>query len=97
MPNSSIPDEIPNFVGRDKECKAVEDHLTDEVTRLVNVWGPPGFGKTSVAIRVAHHLKEKNIPAYFVSVRGMESKEDLVSKLLSMFACLLYTSDAADE
>ena len=86
MPDSSIPDEIPNFVGRDKECKAVEDHLTDEVTRLVNVWGPPGFGKTSVAIRVAHHLQEKNIPAYFVSVRGMESKEDLVSKLLSMFA-----------
>ena len=86
VPDSSIPDEIQYFVGRDKECKAVEDHLTDEVTRLVNVWGPPGFGKTSVAIRVAHHLKEKNIPAYFVSVRGMESKEDLVSKLLSMFA-----------
>ena len=39
-----------------------------------------------MAIRVAHHLQEKNIPAYFVSVRGMESKEDLVSKLLSMFA-----------
>ena len=39
-----------------------------------------------MAIRVAHHLQEKKIPAYFVSVRGMESKEDLVSKLLSMFA-----------
>ena len=86
VPDPSTPYEIPNFVGRDKECKAVEHHLTDEVTRLVNVWGPPGFGKTSVAIRVAHHLQEKNIPAYFVSVRGMESKEDLVSKLLSMFA-----------
>ena len=39
-----------------------------------------------MAIRVAHQLQEKNIPVYFVSVRGMESKEDLVSKLLSMFA-----------
>ena len=86
VPDPSIPYEIPNFVGRDKECKAVEHHLTDEVTRLVNVWGAPGFGKTSVAIRVAHHLQEKNIPVYFASVRGMESKEDLVSKLLSMFA-----------
>ena len=86
VPDPSIPYEIPNFVGRDKECKAVERHLTDEVTRLVNVWGAPGFGKTSVAIRVAHHLQEKNIPVYFASVRGMESKEDLVSKLLSMFA-----------
>ena len=86
VPDPSTPYEIPNFVGRDKECKAVERHLTDEVTRLVNVWGAPGFGKTSVAIRVAHHLQEKNIPVYFASVRGMESKEDLVSKLLSMFA-----------
>ena len=86
MPDSSIPDEIPNFVGRDKECKAVEHHLTNEVTRLVNVWGPPGFGKTSVAIRVAHHLQEKNIPVFFASARGMESKEDLISKMLSMFA-----------
>ena len=86
VPDPSTPYEIPNFVGRDKECKAVERHLTDEVTRLVNVWGAPGFGKTSVAIRVAHYLQEKNIPVYFASVRGMESKEDLVSKLLSMFA-----------
>ena len=86
VPDPSIPYEIPNFVGRDKECKAVEHHLTGEVTRLVNVWGAPGIGKTSVAIRVAHHLQEKNIPVYFASVRGMESKEDLVSKLLSMFA-----------
>ena len=85
MPDSSIPDEVPNFVGRDKECKEVEHHLTDELTRLVNVWGPPGFGKTSVAIRVAHQLQEKNFPVYFASVRGMKSMEDLVSKLLSIF------------
>ena len=85
VPDSSIPDEIPNFVGRDKACKSIEDHLTDEVTRLVNVWGPPGFGKTSVAIRVAHRLQKKNIPVYFASLRGMESKKDLVSKLLSTF------------
>ncbi|CAH3194963.1 unnamed protein product [Porites evermanni] len=85
VPKSSIPDELPNFVGRDKECKAVEHHLTDEVTRLVNVWGPPGFGKTSVAIRVAHHLQEKNFPVYFASVRAVESMEDLVSKLLRVF------------
>ena len=85
MPDSSIPDELPNFVGRDKECKVVEHHLTDEVTRLVNIWGPPGFGKTSVAIRVAHHLQEKNFPVYFASVRGVESMEDLVSMLLRIF------------
>lgn len=77
---------MSHFVGRQKECQAILHHLTDENTRLVNVWGPPGFGKTSVAIHVAHYLHEDmKIPVYFASLRGMESKEDLVSKLLSMF------------
>ena len=74
VPDSSIPDELPNFVGRDKECKAIEHHLTDEVTRLVNVSGPPGFGKTSVAIRVAHHLQEKNFPVYRLRFRSWSGK-----------------------
>ena len=61
------------------------DYLTNEDTRLVDVWGPPGFGKTSVAINVAHHLQEMQFPVYFASLRGMESKDELVSKLLSIF------------
>ena len=39
-----------------------------------------------MAINVAHQLREKNIPVYFLPLRGMTSKEDLVSKLLSVFA-----------
>ena len=86
MPQSCVPDKIPNFVGRQDQCREIQSHLTDENTRIVNVWGPPGFGKTSVAISVAHQLKEKNIPVYFAPLRGMVSKEELVSKLLSIFA-----------
>lgn len=86
MPQSCVPDKIPNFVGRQDQCKEIQSHLADENTRIVNVWGPPGFGKTSVAISVAHQLREKNIPVYFAPLRGMVSKEELVSKLLSIFA-----------
>ena len=86
MPQSCVPDKIPNFVGRQDQCREIQSHLTDENTRIVNVWGPPGFGKTSVAISVAHQLREKNIPVYFAPLRGMVSKEELVSKLLSIFA-----------
>ncbi|XP_078355864.1 uncharacterized protein LOC144651641 isoform X2 [Oculina patagonica] len=85
VPISCIPEKIPHFVGRQEECLAVLNHLTRGDTRLVDVWGPPGFGKTSVAVKVAHHLKEMKIPVYFTSLRGMKSKEDLVSKLLSIF------------
>ena len=85
-PQSCIPDQIPNFVGRQEECKEIQNHLTQGKTRIVNVWGPPAFGKTSVAINVAHQLRENNIPVYFLPLRGMTSKEELVSKLISMFA-----------
>ena len=61
------------------------NQLTDGDTRLVNVWGPPGFGKTSVAINVAQQLKDMEIPVYFASLRGMKRKDDLVSKLLGIF------------
>lgn len=53
---------------------------------MVDVWGPPGFGKTSVAINVADHLRAMEIPVYFISLRGMKSKNELVSKLFSKFA-----------
>ena len=81
VPESCVPNEIPHFYGRQK------DHLTGcENTRLVVIWGSPGFGKTSVAINIAHRLLENRIPVYFVSLRGMRSKNELVSKLLSIFA-----------
>ena len=85
VPVSCIPDKIPHFVGRQKECEAVLDHLTNKDTRLVDIWGPPGFGKTSLAINVAHHLREMKIPVYFTSLRGMKSKDEIVSKLLRIF------------
>ena len=86
MPEYCVPDEIPHFHGRQKECEAVLGHLTgSENTRLVDIWGSPGFGKTSVAINIAHRLLENSIPVYFVSLRGMRSRDELVSKLLSIF------------
>ena len=81
-----MPDKIPHFVGRQKESQVILDHLTNQGTRLVDIWGPPGFGKTSVAINVAHQLREMEIPTFFTSLRGMTSKDELVSKLLSIFA-----------
>ncbi len=86
MPISGIPGNIQHFVGRQKECQAILDHLRNGETRLVHVWGPPAFGKTSAAINVAHQLREMEIPVYFASLRGMERNDDLVSKLLGIFA-----------
>jgi len=39
-----------------------------------------------VAINVAHDLRAMEIPVFFISLRGMRRKDDLLSKLLSIFA-----------
>jgi len=59
--------------------------MTSDSTRLVSVWGSPGFGKTSVAIAVGHHLQAREVPVFFLSLRGLKTKSDLTSKFLSLF------------
>ena len=92
FPYFGIPAKIPHFIGRQEESQAILDHLTAGDTRLVDVWGPPGFGKTSVAINVAHHLRAMEIPVYLISLRGMKSKGEFVSKLFSKFAVTIQKS-----
>ena len=57
--------------------------MSSESTRLVSMWGSPGFGKTSVAIAVAHALQSQGLPVYWVSLRGVVFKADLASQFLS--------------
>ena len=76
---------VPHFTGRQRECEEITGHVTSESTRIVSIWGSPGFGKTSVASAVGHHLESQGLPVYFLSLRGLQSKADLTSKLLSFF------------
>ena len=48
----------------------------------MSIWGSPGFGKTSVAIALGHALHSQGLPVFWVSLRGLRSKADLVSKFL---------------
>ena len=76
---------VPHFTGRQRECDEITGHVTSESTRIVSIWGSPGFGKTSVATAVGHRLHSQALPVYFLSLRGVQSKTDLTSKLLSLF------------
>ena len=76
---------VPHFTGRQKECEKITGHVTSGSTRIVSIWGSPGFGKTSVAIAVGHHLHSQGLPVYFLSLRGLQSTTDLASKFLSLF------------
>ena len=76
---------IPHFTGRQRECEEITGHVASGSTRIVSIWGSPGFGKTSVAVAVAHHLSSQGLPVYFLSLRGLQSPADLTKKLLGCF------------
>lgn len=78
-----LPPRVPYFTGRQKECDEIIGHLFSESTRIVSIWGSPGFGKTSVAIAVGHEIQSRGLPVFWLSLRGLQSKADLTSKLLS--------------
>ena len=76
---------IPHFTGRQRECEEIAGYVASRSTRIVSIGGSPGFGKTSVAVAVAHHLSSQGLPVYFLSLRGLQSTADLTRKLLGFF------------
>lgn len=51
---AQLPRDVPAFVGRGRELAAVEGLLA--ATGRVLVAGPPGIGKTALAVRAAHRV-----------------------------------------
>ena len=83
LPRDCLPPMVPNFTGRQSECHEIVGLLASESTRIVSIWGSSGFGKRSVTITVGHDLQSQGLPVYWLSLRGLQSKGDFTSKLLS--------------
>jgi Cdc6-like AAA superfamily ATPase len=77
---------VPHFIGRQQKVEDISRVLTSTSARLVSVSGPPGFGKTSLAIGVGHQLRQLGLPVYFLSLRSVKTAEELISDLLNTFA-----------
>ena len=57
-PTSCLPEKSPFFTARKAEIDKVITFLNDKERVLVSLHGGPGFGKTAIAIEVAHKLDE---------------------------------------
>jgi tetratricopeptide (TPR) repeat protein/Ni2+-binding GTPase involved in maturation of urease and hydrogenase len=81
-----LPDMVPNFTGRDSECEEIVDYLTSKTKRIVTISGSPGFGKTSLAKAVCHHLKRQGVVVYYLSLIDVKRSKDFESELLNSFS-----------
>ena len=85
QPKPHIPSAVPMFTGRENEIEEISKLITDDSTRVVNIWGSPGFGKTSIAIQEAHHLLSSGYSVYFFRMQRISTIDDLASKILTIF------------
>ena len=74
--HSNLPSRPSAIVGREIEVQKVISALLSH--RLVNIYGPPKAGKTSVALLAAHFQRERGRWAdgvFYVSMRGVGGME----------------------
>ena len=75
----SLPDRA-NLVGRSDICENIISALSSN--EAVEIVAPPGYGKTSVAIEVAHSMIEVKKNIAYVNPRGVTCVDDLASKII---------------
>jgi len=66
---TNIPIQPTPLIGRDQDAAAAQKRLLDEDARLLTLVGPPGVGKTRLAIQIASSvLNEFGDGVYFISL-----------------------------
>ena len=68
------------MVGRDDTCEHIFSLLSSSIA--VIVFAPPGYGKTSVAIEVAHRMIERGKFVAYVNPQVVTCVEDLGSQII---------------
>lgn len=84
QPNLPLNDN--NFIGREEEIKEIASLLKSQSTRIVGVFGPPGSGKSEVAIAVGHYLKHQGKAIYHIDLTDVNTEDGLISAILRYFS-----------
>src|SRR5258706_15595455 len=81
VPPHNLPAQIPSFIGRSRELAELKASLL--ASRLVTLTGPPGTGKTRLALEGASALLEHYLDGvYFVSLAAIQDA-DLVAHTIA--------------
>lgn len=80
---TNIPSPPTLLIGRDQEVANARKHLLDEGVRLLTFVGPPGVGKTRLAIQAASNLLDEFCEgAHFVSLASVNDS-NLVAETIA--------------
>ncbi len=97
QPNN-LPAQVTSFVGRETELAAIEARLDSPECRLLTLVGPPGIGKTRLALEAAgRRLDAFRDGAYFVALTPLNSPEFIVSAIANALKFRFSGSDEPKE
>ncbi|GMF26031.1 unnamed protein product [Phytophthora fragariaefolia] len=80
--SKTLPAVSESFVGREQELYMLAELVNTR--RLVTLRGPPGIGKSTLSIKLAHFLADRNAfpdGVAFVRLRGVQSLEGMESAI----------------
>ena len=80
---SSLPIPPTNIIGREGEIKAICNRLVQHRGRLLTLLGPPGVGKTRLALEIAGQLAYLNRDGVrFLALATIQSSAQLASSMI---------------
>jgi predicted ATPase/DNA-binding XRE family transcriptional regulator/predicted negative regulator of RcsB-dependent stress response len=82
----SLPSMYTTFIGRESERAKLTELLLESAFRLVTITGPPGVGKTRLAIQVAHDIaREHGTLTVYVRLSGIHSTDQVLPAIAGAF------------
>ena len=82
--NSESLPHLGIFVGREEDIKNITGYLdfTNSNVQVVHIVGPPGFGKSTLAVKIGHGLLRKCVRVHYVDVKDISNVNTLVERVL---------------
>ena len=81
--SKSLPYLSQSFVGRQSDVNSITSLILDgSGIKHVSIIGPPGFGKSTLAIHVGHTLESSGIEIHYVDMNEVDTVTDLAIKII---------------
>ena len=85
LPSNSLPDLPLKIVGREVELRNISgwiDFSNPHTDRIISIFGPPGFGKSTLAIQIGHIMVCEGVTVHYVDMIDVLSMQSLAEKVL---------------
>ena len=81
--SKSLP-HVDRFVGREDDIHNITGHLdfTSSDVRVVHIVGPPGFGKSTLAIKIGEIFVKRKVTVHYVDLSSVTDVDTLSEKIL---------------